>query len=255
MLSLLAITLVVCAPGYPGSSAEAQPAMDALARSLAAAAHLPQGEVKAVYEETAEGGLRRLAGKDAALLLSPLPFYLDHERKLRLQPRLFAAPKDGDPLERWTLVTGKDHPERLSGYLVQSSAGYSKKFVHAAAPELPADAQIAPSSAVLSGLRKASSGDRIAVLLDGAESGAMGTLPFAGSLAKVSTSMPMPVAVLATVDKRIDEAKWKPLQAAFLSLSGEPSARKALDGVRMSGFVPMDAKALAAVRSAYERAK
>lgn len=255
MLSLLSVTLVVCAPGYPGASAEAQPAMDALARSLAAAAHLSQGEVKAVYEETAEAGLRRLGEKDAALLLSPLPFYLDQEQKLRLKPRLFAAPKDGEPLERWTLVTGKDHPQQLSGYAVQSSAGYSKKFVHAAAPGLPEDAQITASSAVLSGLRKAANGEKVAVLLNGAESAAMGTLPFAASLAKVSTSMPMPVALLATVGKRIDEAKWKRLQAAFTSLSGEPSAREALEGIRMSGFVPVDAKALAAVRGAYGHAK
>src|SRR3954470_9129720 len=127
MLSVLAVTLVVCAPGYPGSSAEAQPAMDALARSLAQAAHLGEGAVKAVYEETAEAGLRRLSASDAAILLAPLPFYLDHERDLRLTPRLLAAPKGGAPLERWTLVTGKDHPPRLEGYTVQSSAGYSKK--------------------------------------------------------------------------------------------------------------------------------
>ena len=93
MLSLLATTLVVCAPGYPGNTAEAQPAMDALARSVAAAAHLPPGSITAVYDETAEGGLRRLAQKDAALLLAPLPFFLEHERDLRLTPRLMAAPR------------------------------------------------------------------------------------------------------------------------------------------------------------------
>jgi hypothetical protein len=196
-----------------------------------------------------------LSASDAAILLAPLPFYLDHERDLRLTPRLLAAPKDGAPLERWTLVTGKDHPPRLEGYTVQSSAGYSKKFVHAAAPGLRSDVPVAPSSAVLSGLRRAASGEKVAVLLDGAQSAAMATLPFAASLSTVSSSSPMPVAVLATVGKRIDEAKWKRLQAAFVALSGEPSAREALEGVRMSGFVPLDANALAAARSAWSQAK
>jgi hypothetical protein len=255
MLSILAATLVVCAPGYPGSTAEAQPAMDALARTLAASARLPPASLAAVYEETAQGCLRRLAEKDAALLLSTLPFYLDHEQDLRLVPRLMAAPKDGEPLERWTLVTGKDHPPSLAGYTVQSTAGYSPRFVRAAAPSLPADVKIVASSAVLSALRQAASGEKVAELLDGSQSAALAKLPFAASLAVVETSAPMPVAVIATVDKRIDERRRKTLQAAFTALSGDPSAREALDGVRMSAFVPLDAKGLAAAQAAYRRAK
>src|SRR2546423_9242303 len=125
---LVAITLVVCAPGYPGSSAEAQPAMDALARALGGAAHLP---LQAVYDETAQGGLERLAAPDAALLLAPLPFFLDHERDLALAPRMMAVPKEGGgPLQGWTLVTGKEHAQDLEGDAVQSTAGYSPRFVH-----------------------------------------------------------------------------------------------------------------------------
>ncbi len=255
MLAILTVTLVVCAPGYPGSAAEAQPAMDALARTLAASARLPPASLAAVYEETAPGCLRRLAEKDAALLLSTLPFYLDHEQDLRLVPRLMAAPKDGEPLERWTLVTGKDHSASLAGYTVLSSAGYSPRFVRAAAPGLPADVEIVASSAVLSALRRAANGEKVAVLLDGAQSAALGKLPFAASLAVVESSLPMPVAVISTLDKRIDERRRKTLQAAFTALSGDPSAREALDGVRMSAFVPLDAKALAAAQAAYRRAK
>src|SRR3954469_16244428 len=135
MLALAAaVTLVVCAPGYPGTSAEAQPAMDALARVLGAAAHQ---RIEAVYEETAEGGLKRLAAADAAVLLAPVPFFLDQERKLSLAARMMAVPKDGTgPLERWTLVTGKEHPADLQGYPVQSTAGYSRRFVHAMSPPL-----------------------------------------------------------------------------------------------------------------------
>jgi len=60
MIALAAVTLVVCAPGYPGSTAEAQPSMDALAASLAAAGHLAPGSLAAAYEETKAGSLRRL---------------------------------------------------------------------------------------------------------------------------------------------------------------------------------------------------
>jgi hypothetical protein len=249
---LVAITLVVCAPGYPGTSAEAQPAMDALARALGSAAHLP---VQAVYEETAEGGLKRLAAPDAALLLAPLPFFLDRERDLALAARMMAVPQDaGGPLQKWTLVGGKDRPADLQGYAVQSTAGYSPRFVHAMSPPLE-EGKVIDSPAVLSGLRRAANGERLAVLLDGPQAQALVTLPFAQGLAPLSTSAPVPVALVATVGKRLDERKWKALQAAMLSLAGDASAREALDGVRMSRFVALDRSALAAARAAYEKAR
>jgi hypothetical protein len=254
MLALATTMLVICAPGSPGSTAEAQPAMDALARSIAKEAHLPAGSMTAVYEQAEGECLLRLAEKHAALLLATLPFYLEHVQELRLKPRLFAAPKGGEPLQRWTLVT-KDHPPSLEGYTVLSSAGDSKRFVRAMAPKLPAQVEIQPTGAVLSGLRRAANGEKVAVLLDGSAAAAMSKLPFAAELAAVETSLPVPVGVLATVAKRMDERRWKELEAALLRLSDDPAARDALEGVRLAGFVPLDEKALAAARAAYRRAR
>jgi hypothetical protein len=255
MIALAAATLVVCSPGSPGTSAEARPAMDALATALVGAGHLPAGSLSAVYEESEAGGLRRLAQQDAALLLASLPFFLDHEKELRLVARLSAVPRGGEALERWTLVAGKDHPASLEGYRVESSAGYSKRFVRAAAPALPRQVDIQAKSAVLSALRRAADGDKVAVLLDGAQAAALGKLPFASSLAVIGTSSPMPVAVVATVAKRMDEKGWKALEPAFARLADDPGAREALDGVRMAGFVPLDQTALAAARAAWRRAQ
>lgn len=228
--------------------------MDALAQSIARAAHLPAGSMAAVYDETEGGCLRRLAEKDAALLLATLPLYLGHEQKLRLAPRLFPAPKGGEALQRWSLVT-KDQPASLEGYKVLSSAGYSKQFVRAMAPKLSSHDEIQPSSALLSALRRAANGEKVAVLLDGAEGAAMAKLPFASALAAVDTSPPVPVGVLSTVAKRMDERRWKELEAAFLQVSKDPAGREALDGVRLEGFVPLDENALTTARAAYRRAR
>src|ERR1700730_12449904 len=160
MLALAAMMLVVCAPGSPGNTAQAQPAMDALARSIAKAAQLPACSMSAVYEETEAGCLRRLGEKDAALVLATLPFYLAHEQELGLSPRLSAMPQGGEALQRWTLVTGKDHPASLKGYTVQSSAGYSKRFVRAVAPKLPAQVEIQPADAILSALPRVADGEK-----------------------------------------------------------------------------------------------
>src|SRR5262245_47968634 len=62
-------TLVVCAPGYPGTTGQAQPTMDALAAAVGRAAGLEEGTLGAVYHESLAGGLARLEQKDAAFAL------------------------------------------------------------------------------------------------------------------------------------------------------------------------------------------
>src|SRR5688572_25109398 len=70
--------LVACAPGYPGTTAEAQGAMDTFASALARAAQWPEGSVSAVYYPGEADGLARLDKPDAGVALVPLPFYLAH---------------------------------------------------------------------------------------------------------------------------------------------------------------------------------
>src|SRR5437870_8109634 len=53
--------IVVCAPGYPGNTVEAQPTMDLFAKYVEKAAGLAPGSLGAVYHETEKGGLDRLA--------------------------------------------------------------------------------------------------------------------------------------------------------------------------------------------------
>jgi len=152
-------------------------------------------------------------------------------------------------------VTGKDHPPSLEGYTVESSAGYSKRFVRAMAPQLLGRVEIQQTSAVLSALKRAANGEKVAVLLDGSQAAAMAKLPFAGSIAVLEASPPMPVALVATVRKRIDDERWKRLEAAFLRLAEDRAAREALDAVRIAGFLPLDDKALTTARTAYRRAR
>src|SRR5262245_61629184 len=87
------ITLVICAPGYPGTTKEAQPSMDKLATAVSAAAGWPSARLAAVYYETEEAGVARLKAKTPALALIPLPFYLAHQGDLKLTARAQAVEK------------------------------------------------------------------------------------------------------------------------------------------------------------------
>lgn len=240
----LALTLVVCAPGYPGSRAEAQPTMDALAKALSKESGL---EVRAVYEETEAAGVQRLKAKDAPLLLSPLPFWFAHRAGLKLVSHLVAVPQAGEALERWSLVGGRGSEGSLQGYTVLSTAGYAPRFVQAIAPALPKDAKIEETATVLSALRRAANGEHVVVLLDGAQAAALQKLPFASQLRTLQTSAPVPNALLSSVAGRLDIKRVRALLQAFERLSKSEEGRAALAGAQLSRFVPVDAAALGAL--------
>ena len=253
--------LVVCSPGSPGTTAEAQPTMDAFAAAVSAKARLPAGSLAAVYDEAEDSGVARLREKDAALSLVSLPFYLKHEKDLALRARLQVAPKARPEVERWALVAKKGRvagPASLDGFTVASAAGFAPGFVRGAAlgswGKLPAGARVVQSGAVLSTLRRAAAGEPVAVLLDGPQEAALPSLPFASELEVVTRSPPLPTAVVATVGARLSPKAWSAIDAALRALPSDPGGAAALDAVQVARFDPLDEKALAAARRAYAEA-
>ena len=251
-------TLVVCAPGYPGSTVEAQPAMDGLAAAVVAAAGWQPGELAAVYFNGEQEGLERLQAPDAAMALVPLPFWLEHRAALRLEPQLQAVVEGGEADEPWSLVAGAGAvkaPADLADFELVSLAGYSPRFVRGPALAtwgmLPATLRISHSGAVLSGLRRAANGDRVALLLDRPQATAMATLPFAAKLAVVASSAPLPVSVLCAVGNRLPAARLQALVKGFRTVGTAPTGSEALAGVRMREFVTVDRAALARAEAAF----
>ena len=246
------VTLVACAPGYPGTSAEAQPSMNAFAAAVAKAAGWGAGQVVASYAPTEKEGLAAVG--EAAVGLVALPFYVQHGAALGLTPHLVVEQKGLGPTERWTLVAKKGRvtkPADLAGMTVISIAGYAPGFVrNVLAPEwrLPDSTRVTSSAQVLSALRRASQGEDVAVLLDGVEGNALPTLPFAAQLDVVARSAPLPAALVATVGKRLGAARWATLEKALLALPSDPSGAAALEGIRMVGFSPATAAVLEPVR-------
>jgi hypothetical protein len=235
--------------------------MEAFAAAVAARAGLPAGTLGATYSDTEEAGVARLRAPDAEVALVSLPFYLKHERALALRAELQPVVQGGAAAERWSLVARRGRvatPGALDGFAILSSAGFAPAFVRGPAlagwGKLPATVRISQSAAVLSGLRRAAAGEPVAVLLDGAQEAALPTLPFAADLEVVARSPALPAGVVATVGRRLPPGRWARIGKALAELPSEPAGAEALAGIRMSRFVPLDAPALAAARSAYAEA-
>jgi hypothetical protein len=257
-----ATTLVVCAPGYPGSTAEAQPAMDAFAAAIVAGAGWKPGDLRAVYFEAEKPGVDRLAAPDAAIALVALPFWLQYRAALKLSAQLQAVEEGGEAAEAWTLVApagAVSGSPSLAGFELVTIAGYAPRFVRgpALAPwgELAPDVRIVSSNNVLSAMRRASLGNKVAVLLDRASAAALPTLPFASKLQVVTRSAPLPVAVLSVIGDRVPVPKLKALLKGLTSLESTPAGKQALAGVRLTRFVAADQAALTRARELFDRAK
>jgi hypothetical protein len=250
--------LVICAPGYPGSTAEAASVMDAFTEVVAAAAGTPRGTLSAEYHETEAGGLERLARTDAGLLFAPLPFFLAHEADLHLVARAQAVLQGGDASEEYSLVAGKgtaSGPAALAGWEILSAVAYAPRFVRgpvlAGWGELPATTKRVFSGAVLSGLRRAAAREKVAVVLDRAQAAGLASLPYAGDLEVLTRSAPLPAFVVATVGGRVAPARTRQLVDALVALASRPDGAAALASLRLSRFVPLDDAGLKRARAAY----
>lgn len=251
--------LVICAPGYPGTTAQAQPSMDSFARAAERAAGWAEGDLGAVYHEAEAAGLERLGDAEAALALVPLPFLLEHGEKLGLHPRLRVVQEAGAD-EVWSLVAPRGQvtsPASLEGWEVTGTPAYAPGFVRGPAlggwGELPATARITFTPRPLSALRRAAAGEKVAVILDRAQTEALASLPFAEDLEIVTRSGPLPGALLCTVAGRIDEARAGALIEGLLRLHEKEGGAEILRSLRMTRFDEVDPEALKSAREAFDR--
>jgi hypothetical protein len=232
-----------------------------LAAAVASASGLGRGDLSAVYYESEASGLERLGHPDAAFALVPLPFFLKHEKALRLVARAQASPQGGEATETWSLVTGKGRltgAAGLDGWEIVSLAAYAPDFVRGAAlgawGKVPATTRIVPTGAVISALRRAATGEKVAVLLDHAQAAALDSLPFFADLEVVTRSAPMPGVVFCTVARRAGESRESAVVKALLELGARPAGAAALSGLRLQAFESVDEAGLARARQGYAAA-
>ena len=243
LVAAAASLLVFCAPGYSGTSADAQPLVGEFATTLAAAAGLPADGLTAVYDANEQSDLQRLAAPDADLAFVPYPFFVQHGAALHLAPLAQADVPPAGVQQHWTLVMKRGRPAPpagLAGMTVISTAGYAQDFVRdvlRGVGPLPANTTITATGQVLSALRRTATGEPVAVLLDQEQAAALGSLPFAADLQSVATTAAVPVALVVSVGGRVPKARADALQKALLQLSGSAQGAAALGRLRLKGFV------------------
>ena len=253
--------LVACAPGYPGTTQQAQPTMDAFAAMVGAVAGWPQDRLTAEYQQTESGGVERLAETASTLGLVPLPFFLKHEERLGFDPIAQVVQRNGSASEIWSLTARAGRvsgPADLKGWELAGIPAYAPAFVRGPVlggwGRLPDSTRITFSRRVLAALRRASAGEPIAVLLDSSQAAALASLPSAERLEVVATSPPLPAAFLVTVGARVSSDDAARLLDGVLRVHTVDRFAEVLDTLRLVRFEELDNEALQHARDAYRAA-
>lgn len=254
-------TLVVCAPGFPGSTAEAQSTMDGFAALLAETSGWQPEDLNAVYFEKETPGVDRLEQEDAALAMVTLPFFLEHHERLALRAIAQAVPSGRAANEPWTLVAGKGRirgPGDLAAWKITSLGGHSSQFVRGAVFDgwgpAPPELEVVFSNRVLTSLRRAVKGENLAVLLDGEQAAALDRLPFADDLEVIRSTEAVPVSLMCSVADRLPEKSLTAFSDGIVGLDDDATTSESLAGVRLDRFEALDSEALQRAIAAFERA-
>jgi hypothetical protein len=143
----------------------------------------------------------------------------------------------------------------LDGWELTGRPGYAPAFVRGpvlgAWGVVPATARITFSAGILSVLRRAAAGEKIAAVLDGEQTASLASLPFVNDLEVVTHSMPLPASMLCIVRDHLAPAEAEGLAKALLRLHETEEGRGVLRSMRMKRFLPVDAKRLEAAQRAF----
>lgn len=246
--------LVAAAPGYPGDAEQAQPTMDAFAAMLAEAAGWDAGALSAEYRQREADGVAAIRER-ATLALVPLPLFLEHGGALDLEPLVQAVPRNGEG-EIWSLVAPAGRisaPSDLAGWELFGIPAYAPAVVRGPIlghwGKLPEDVQLVFTGRILAAVRRALAGEPVAVLLDGAQTKALASLPGSESLEIVTRSRPLPSAVVAAVGDRVSADDAAALRKGLLEVHAAERFGEVLDTLRLQRFEPVDRELLERLRA------
>jgi hypothetical protein len=252
---LHAASLVFCSPGSPGDTAQAGPTMEQLARAVEKSGGLTARSVSAEYQESEAPGIAAIRA-GALLAAVPMPFFVAHEKDLGLDPRLSIVAASGEP-ERFALVVRKGtvaKPGDLAGWEVTGTSGYAERFIRGAFAKefgiLPDGARITFNAAPLQALRRAATGDRIAVVLDAAATASVASLPFGADLAIVARSEAFPAGLVCTLRGTPGGKNAAAILKGLERLPKSPEGKEALAAIRVRRFEPIDAAGAAKLLTA-----
>jgi hypothetical protein len=236
--------LVVVRPGGPTASEEAASQVNRLIREIAVRAGWPPETVNAYYFNRAGDALAHISGNRPGFILTTPGFFLAQRTSLCLEP-LNQVLLGGSDTHCYYIVARKEGgPTSLDGLKGKTLTGapiteadFVERVVLGGRFDFGADL-MANHGRALSSLRKLCRGDLDAVILDDTEHGGLASLPFAGELATIWSSAPLPNTGIFAVGDTARDKDTKALLAATSDFCSGEEGSAICETYGISGFKP-----------------
>ena len=249
--------LLFWAPYGAGSPEQAAETMAEFGRYLETAAGWAEGTIDTSYLNNVEDGVARLEEDAPGFLVVTVPVFLRHHRGQGWKPLLILVTDSADA-QRYSLYGPPGSTlESLSGAPLVGDSAYDAAFVATAVlrredAEVPFELQ--PTDRPLSAVRKASRGERMAVLLDEAQRIALGSLPAGVELSLLAESPWMPAGILVA-SPAVAPADAEAVREALERAAEDPAAKEILTTMKIRRFEPPVPEALSTLARSYDAAR
>ncbi|WP_421902813.1 phosphate/phosphite/phosphonate ABC transporter substrate-binding protein [Maridesulfovibrio sp.] len=224
-------------PGQPGTTAEAQPVMDELAKYLSA----KLGEkVKGVYYNDLNAALDYLGKNKPAWSICGLTFFKTYSAKFSMTPVASTLPQ-GMAKDIWRLIVpanGSDSPEAVQGTVYGSMLYTPKSLEVLFGGKKGGEFTVEGTHKALRMLRKVNKGKISGVVLDAVQYSVIKDSDRYSGTKVIYTSPELPNSPVVWFGKTTDDAFR--LQATLFDMDKDPVAKDLLKLLQTSGFNPAD---------------
>ncbi len=214
-------TVVLCLPGFPGSTTQAQPYVDQMLRYLETKLGQPPQSISGTYIPDGAAGTERITRTKPELALVGPSIYAGQHKALKMKV-VAKVSIDGRGEETYSVLTRLDGPKELSelkGKKLIGAVVNDSRFVVRVLLDgrLPLDSVILETQKrPLKALRQVLSGKADAAIVDRAVVEHLPSLDFAKDLKIIHTSKPIPAPAVVVIGG--DKSRTEKLKKALVGL-------------------------------------
>ena len=251
------VSIVICHPGSPGTTKQAEKTMSAFAGHLQEIADLPEGSVSCVFFPEAEPALEFIRKEKPKVGIFSLSFYLRYREDLHLSPVLQVVRQDKGTQTFHLLVKKDRYPdlESLEGKRLVSNhifdpafldrvvlGGKREDFVQAEETRKP-----------LRVIRKVARGEEDSILVDGKQWETLRKMAGLGDrLVEVHRSRELPTEPVVTIGAGSDRPEIARVTEAMKKMADTILGKQLCRDLQMNHFRDPDKKAFAEVEKLYQ---
>ena len=238
--------IVVCYPGGPVSEAEANSAMGAMLRVVERVGEWPANTFTSYFTAQVDECRNLLDTKQPPFAITSLGLFLEQRQSHHLLPIVQPRMK-GSTSERYRVMVQKDKYTDLDSLKGKTMGGtvfeepdFLKKIVFAGNPDPATFFKLQPSRQAIRALRSLDKGELDAVLLNGQQFAALGSLPLKTPLAAVFTSEDIPLMGLVANSQKSKPEERQRLAKALQGMCTDADGKKLCDLFGIEAFIPAD---------------